>query len=93
MRRLAFCALVFLADVMVLQVCTKEAGNNQAITVGSNGKDEKAYIQGSQPWLTLSYVFEQLASDATDKIHYIMDVNDDQLMPLKHYDFPPATAN
>ena len=92
MRRLAFCALVFLADVMVLQVCSKEAGNNQTITVGSNGKDEKAFINGSHPCLTLSYMFEQLASDISDKIHYIVDMNDDQLMPLKHYDFPPATA-
>ena len=92
MRRLAFCTLVFLTDVMFLQVCSKEAGNNQTITVGSNGKDEKACIQGSHPCLTLSYVFEQLASEASDKIHYIVDVNDDQLMPAEKYEFPPATT-
>ena len=85
MRRLAFCALVFLAGVMVVQVCSKEVGNNQTITVGRDGKDEKACIQGSHPCLTLSYVFEQLASESSGKIHYIVDVNDDQLMPLKHY--------
>ena len=92
MRRLAFCALVFLADMLVLQVCSKEAMNHQTITVGNNGEDNKACIQGSHPCRTLSYVFNLLASEASERVHYIVDMNDDQSMPSKNYNFPPTTT-